>query len=129
VSGRALRVLLADDDAAFLTALAFAMAAWAEIEIVGTAHDGAEAIALFDETAPDVAVLDLAMPRGDGFDVLGHIRQSDRSTSVLILSATNDARTLTRCLAAGATGCLRKTPGLLEYAPVAIASAGRPTAR
>jgi DNA-binding NarL/FixJ family response regulator len=119
-----IRVLLADDDPRFLAALGLALEPWREIEIVGLAQDGAEAIALFAETRPDVALIDLAMPRGDGVEVTAAVRQLDRDATVLIISGEEDGRTLVHCLDVGARGCLRKTRGLLDYAAVTIAATG-----
>ena len=120
----ALRVLIADDDPLFLSALELALEAWPEIEIVGMARDGAEAIRLFATTRPDLSILDLAMPRGDGLEVTARIREIDRSAMVLILSSTETAQTLARCLEAGARGCIRKGIGLSTVVPLAVAASG-----
>jgi two-component system chemotaxis response regulator CheY len=116
--------MLAADDASFVAALELALDRLHEIEIVGLARDGADAIALFAETRPDVALVDLAMPHGDGVEVTNHIRRLDRDANVVILSAEEDSRTIARCFDAGARGCLRKSQRLLDYVPIALAAAG-----
>ena len=63
----ALRVLLVDDDPVFRELLAFVLRADVGAEIVGSAADGAKGVQLADDLRPDVVVMDLLMPRMDGF--------------------------------------------------------------
>jgi len=119
-----LRVLIADDDPLFLSALELALTAWHEIEVVAMARDGAEAVELFAATRPDVAIVDLSMPRGSGVDVTARVRELDESAMVLILSSTGDFESLARCLDLGARGCLRKGADYSRLAALALASSG-----
>jgi DNA-binding NarL/FixJ family response regulator len=118
-----IRVLLADDDLQFLAALERALESWPDIEIVAVAHDGDGAVCQFAATRPEVSLLDLAMPRGDGIDVMTRIRALDADATILILSGEGDGGTLARCLGIGATGCIRKSRRNIPYVPVAIVTA------
>jgi DNA-binding NarL/FixJ family response regulator len=126
-----LRVLIADDDPFFLSAFEVALAAWDGIEVVALARDGAEAVRLFSDTRPDVAIVDLSMPRGSGIEVTAQIRKLDSTAVVLILSGTEAVDSLTRCLDIGARGCLRKGDGVATLALASLAAAGalQPQAR
>jgi DNA-binding NarL/FixJ family response regulator len=119
-----LRVLIADDDPLFLSALELALTAWHEIEVVAMARDGSEAVELFAATRPDVAIVDLSMPRGDGIDVTARVRELDDNAIVLILSSTDDVDSLTKCLGLGARGCLRKGADYSQLGPLALAASG-----
>ena len=84
------------------------------MEIVGAAQDGAEAVACFRAQRPDVVLLDVEMPRMDGFAALKSIREIDQNVPVIMFGSfppTND--TLKReALAAGATECAAKPTGV-----------------
>ena len=86
----------------------------AGMEIVGSAQDGAEAVACFKAQRPDVVLLDVEMPRVNGFAALKSIREIDKSVPVIMFGAfpgTNE--TLKReALAAGATECAAKPTGV-----------------
>jgi DNA-binding NarL/FixJ family response regulator len=118
------RVLIADDDPVFLAALALALERCPAIEVVAVARDGVQAIGLFAETRPDVALVDLAMPRCDGVELTAQLLKTDRDAAVLIVTAESDERILAHCLGMGARGCLRKGLRLFEYAPIAVAVYG-----
>lgn len=111
----AVRVMIADDDEQLAADLARALSAWSEIEVVGCAPDGASAVRLFEQTRPRVAIVDLAMPNGDGIEVTRKIRAIDPRAVVLIMTATEDRRSLVHCLQLGARGCLRKQAGAFDY--------------
>ena len=70
-----IRVLLADDDAAFLEALSPLIERQPELAVVGTARDGLAAIELADELSPDAVVIDLHMPRLDGVSAVARLRR------------------------------------------------------
>ena len=86
-----LKVLMADDEAEILTIMAKKVAQ-AGYEVV-TAKDGEEALAKIKSENPDVILLDLTMPKVDGFTVLKHIRENPSSSKwqpVIIISARNE---------------------------------------
>jgi DNA-binding NarL/FixJ family response regulator len=82
-----IRVLLADDDAPFLDALAPLIDRQPELAVVGTALDGLAAIELADELSPDAVVIDLHMPRLDGVSAVARLRRDHPSMCVIALTA------------------------------------------
>src|SRR5918997_125160 len=88
-----LRVLVADDHPLFLFAIAHSINARPELELVGQAATGREAIATAIETRPDLAVLDVDMPDLGGLDVLQALHAEGLGTRVLFVSGSLDAET------------------------------------
>ncbi|MDB5859711.1 MAG: response regulator containing a CheY-like receiver domain and an DNA-binding domain [Ramlibacter sp.] len=78
----------------------------------GTARDGMAAVA---ELAPDVALVDLGLPDGSGFDVIRHIRQVSPRTAVMVVSVFGGERNLLEAIAAGATGYLLKDSRATDF--------------
>jgi len=85
-----IRVVLADDDPAFLEALATAMEADGRFEVVGLAGNGAEAFQLGCWQEPDVVVMDVEMPVIDGFQAARLLRQSRPRSCVLMVSGSDE---------------------------------------
>jgi two-component system, NarL family, nitrate/nitrite response regulator NarL len=106
--GEALRVLIADDHPLFLFAIAHSVDLRPELELVGQAKTGREAIALALETRPDLAVLDMQMPDLDGLEVLKAFRREGLATRVLFVSGNLDAEVSYDLIEAGAAGVLDK---------------------
>jgi EAL domain-containing protein (putative c-di-GMP-specific phosphodiesterase class I)/DNA-binding NarL/FixJ family response regulator len=104
----AIRVLVADDEAVLRTALADLVASDYDFELVGTAKDADEAIALAESTRPDVALVDVRMPAGGGLRVAEELRQRLPETKVLAHTAVDDRATVVRMLQGGAVGYLVK---------------------
>jgi two-component system nitrate/nitrite response regulator NarL len=104
-----LRVLVADDHPLFLFAIAHSVKSREELELVGQARTGREAIALALETRPDLAVLDVEMPDLGGLEVLQAITREGLGTRVLFLSGSLDPSTSYDLIEAGASGVLEKT--------------------
>jgi DNA-binding NarL/FixJ family response regulator len=118
VVGRPMRVLLADDHRLFLNALQVALAGEEWIEVVGCAANGEEAVQLVESLAPDLVLMDVAMPVLDGLAATRRIRQLVPSSSVVILTGSDDPAGDVLAREAGASGYLRKTddlPGLLSF--------------
>jgi DNA-binding NarL/FixJ family response regulator len=94
------------------------------IEVVGLAADGADAIALAERRAPDVALLDLGMPRVNGIEACAILRERFPAIEVLILTASEREEDLYAALRVGAAGYLLKDmpPGELVEA---VLQAGR----
>lgn len=101
-------VLIADDHPLIREALADAIRQRADLELVGVARDGREALEQVGALHPDVAVLDIRMGDIDGRRVLAAIVRDGLPTRVLFLSSTSDGTTVYECLAEGATGFLDK---------------------
>jgi two-component system nitrate/nitrite response regulator NarL len=101
-------VLIADDHPLFREAIARVIAGQAELELVAKASDGRAALEKIRELAPDVAVIDVRMPKLDGSDVLTALRDEGLPTNVVFLSAFLDAKTVYEAVAAGANAYLSK---------------------
>lgn len=104
-----IRVLLVDDHAVLRTGLAMLLNAQSDLEVVGEAGDGADAVARARETKPDVVVMDLTMGRHGGLEAIAAIRRAHPSTQVLVLSMHTDLSYVRTALAAGALGYVAKS--------------------
>jgi DNA-binding NarL/FixJ family response regulator len=104
-----IRVLLADDHAVVRKGIREFLTEPGDIEVVAEASDGAEALALLEKERPDVAVLDIQMPKRSGVEVCRHIRAQQWSMGILILTAYDDDPYVLAVLQAGANGYVLKT--------------------
>ena len=102
------RVLIADDDSLFLDALEAILGIESQIEIVGRAYDGEEAIRLARELRPDVVLMDLSMPVVDGFEASRRIRAEAAAPIVIVLTGSSYAEDVERARDAGAAGYVTK---------------------
>ena len=109
MSAETIRVLLADDHAVVRKGIREFLTEPGDIEVVAEAADGAEAIALLEQEQPDVAVLDIQMPKRSGIDVCRHVRAQRWPIGVLILTAYDDDPYVLAVLQAGANGYVLKT--------------------
>ena len=109
-----LTVLIADDNGLFATALQGILDEEESIEVVGRAADGEEAARLAAELAPDVVLMDLSMPRLDGFEATRRIRASTPDTAVVVLTGSLDSDDAARAKEAGAIGFVTKDRILVE---------------
>jgi CheY-like chemotaxis protein len=105
---RLVRVLLADDDRLFAEALRALLLEDERIDVVGHAVDGAEAVTLVQALAPDVVLMDLAMPWMGGIEATRKIREAFSSTCVLIVAGNASSADIRRAVEAGAVGYLGK---------------------
>ncbi len=103
-----LRVLLADDHRVFAAGLAALVDQEADMETVGTAEDGREAVEAALELAPDVVVMDLSMPRLNGIEAARQIVAERPEVKVLCLSMHRERQYLQAALEAGAVGYVLK---------------------
>jgi len=103
-----IRVVLCDDHALLRETLRLLLAAHAEVDVVGEAGDGREAIALCERLAPDVALMDTAMPGLNGIEATAAIRRRCPRTRVLMLSGYGQEERVRAALAAGAAGYVVK---------------------
>jgi DNA-binding NarL/FixJ family response regulator len=102
------RVLLVDDDPFFVEALSTLLAPDERIRIMGSAGDGAEALALAEELRPDVVLMDIHMPVMDGFEATRRIRASFPGTRVVFLTSSSSQELAEQAFLAGADGFLTK---------------------
>jgi DNA-binding NarL/FixJ family response regulator len=109
VAGKSpLRLLIADDNGLFARALEALLEAEDSIEVVGRAGDGEQATRLASELEPDVVLMDLSMPRLDGFDATQRIRDESPRTAVVVVTGSGDRADFERAEAAGAAGYVTK---------------------
>ena len=104
---KTLRVMLVEDHLAFRQALAFMLMREPDLEVVAQAGSLAQAREMLDRRL-DVAVLDLALPDGDGRELIGELRRTNAGISVVVLTATIGPRHLDEVLRAGANAVLHK---------------------
>ena len=109
-----IRVLVADDQRVVREGLGTLLGLIAGIEVVGTAADGNEALALASQLRPDVVLMDLRMPRCDGIEATRRLHQHDAGIKVLVLTTYADDRSVIDALRAGARGYLTKDAGAAE---------------
>ncbi len=122
-SGVRARVVLADDHPLFRDGLARRIRERPELELIGEARDGVEALAAIRELCPDVAVLDIKMPRVDGIRVAEAVTRDHLETRVVMLSAYLESALVFKALAAGARGFLSKDADRQEVCEAIIAVA------
>ncbi|WP_425801849.1 response regulator [Desulfitobacterium sp. Sab5] len=119
-----LRILLADDHAVLRAGLKLLLNAEADIEVVGEASDGEEAIAQVNKLMPDLLLLDLSMPKLNGVDCIEKLMKSHSNLKVLVLTMHDDEEYLRAVLSVGAKGYVLK-----KAADVELLSAIRTVAR
>ncbi len=103
-----IRVVIADDQPAVRDGLAMLMGLTDDIEVVGTAANGVEALELTRDLRPNVVLMDLRMPEMDGAEATRKIRATVPDTHVLVLTTYADDDSLFPALQAGAQGYLTK---------------------
>ena len=103
-----IRVVLVDDHAVVRSGLAQLLEGADDIEVVGQAGDGLEAVQLVHATRPDVVVMDLQMPRMDGVEATKVILQEDPGVEIVVLTSFSDSARIVAALDAGAVGYLLK---------------------
>jgi DNA-binding NarL/FixJ family response regulator len=107
-------VVIADDNSFFVTALVGLLQAERSVEVVGRAGDGEEAARLAAELAPDVLLMDLSMPRVDGFEATERVCAETPGTAVVVLTGSFEAGDVARAKEAGAAGYVTKDQILAE---------------
>ena len=112
--GSKIRVLLADDHTVLREATAELVDHQPDMVVVGQAATGEETVRLTKRLRPDVVVMDIAMPRGNGLEATRHIVGELPDIRVLVLTAHEDRDHVIPLLEAGAIGYLSKTVGLNE---------------
>ena len=102
------RVVLVDDHQILRVSLGRLLDAEPDIEVVGTAGDGTEAITVVDEQQPDVVLMDLSMPGMDGVEATRRIAAASQPPKVVVLTSFSDRDRIRDALDAGAIGYLLK---------------------
>ncbi|TEU17323.1 MAG: response regulator transcription factor [Anaerolineales bacterium] len=104
-----LKLLLVDDHAVFREGIGVLLEMEDDMQVVGEASRGEEALRLAAELQPDVVLLDIAMPDMDGIEICQRLKRSLPNTAVLVLSAFDTEETVMAALTAGASGYVVKT--------------------
>ena len=111
-----IRVLIVDDHALFRRGLQMVLEAEGDIEVIGEASDGQEAIERAELMTPDVVLMDVRMPRSSGIEATGIIKNALPSTKILMLTISDEEGDLYEAIKAGASGYLLKEISIEEVA-------------
>ncbi|MFI9237543.1 response regulator [Streptomyces sp. NPDC053079] len=104
-----IRVVVADDEPMIRAGVRAVLSTDAELEVVAEAADGHEAVELVRRHRPEVAVLDIRMPRASGIEAAAHIRAAVPGTGVVMLTTFGEDDYILQALAGGASGFLVKS--------------------
>ena len=123
---RTIRVLIVDDHEIMRTGIAYSLTVYPDMELVGEASSGQEALKLCRETQPDVVLVDMVMPGMDGVQTTQAIRKQHPQVQVLALTSFHDRERVQQVMQAGATGFLVKGVSAGELAEaIRVAYAGQ----
>jgi DNA-binding NarL/FixJ family response regulator len=119
-----IRILLVDDHPVVRMGLRGMLDAEPDLSVIGEASDGAEGAELALRERPDIVLMDLRMPGGDGVEATGRILAADPRIRVMVLTTYESDRDILRAIEAGASGYLLK-----DASPAELADAVRAAAR
>ncbi len=119
-----IRVLVVDDHALFRRGLEMVLAQESDIEVVGEASDGAEAVTRAAEMLPDIVLMDVRMPRRSGIEACTAIKDTVPSAKIVMLTISDEEADLYEAIKAGASGYLLKEISIDEVAASIRAVAG-----
>ncbi len=121
-----IRILIADDHGIVRKGLRLQLEQHEELEVVGEAADGREAVRAAEELGPDIVIMDIAMPNLNGIDAAAQMVKRNSQLRVIILSMHSDESYLTRALTAGVKGyLLKETADLDLYRAVQAVAQGK----
>jgi len=116
ISDEPIRVLIVDDHALFRRGLVMVLEQEKDIDLVGEAGDGAEAVNIAQDTMPDVVLMDVRMPRRGGIEATSQIKAIAPHTKILMLTISDEEADLYDAIKAGASGYLLKEISIEEVA-------------
>jgi two-component system NarL family response regulator len=119
-----IRVLIVDDHALFRRGLEMVLAEEGDIEVVGEASDGTEAVEKAGQALPDVVLMDIRMPRSSGIEACRAMKELTPSAKIVMLTISDEEGDLFEAIRAGASGYLLKDIPLDEVADVVRAVHG-----
>ena len=105
---KTIRLLICDDHAVVRRGLRSLVGVKAEMELVGEAVDGDEAVVMAKKLKPDVIIMDLIMPRKDGVTAITEIKKKNQNAKILVLTSFSDDKNVFSAIKAGASGYLLK---------------------
>lgn len=106
-----IRIVIADDHAVLRESMTALLGSQPDFEVVGKAANGVEALQLVQERQPDVLVLDLFMPGGDGFEVLRTLDRANTRVAAVVLTASESQPDYVQVVRLGARGLVLKSEG------------------
>lgn len=120
-----IRVLVADDHPVFREGLCYFLMQEDDLDVIARAEDGAQAVAMAKDLRPDVAILDIAMPKLDGIEAAKQIKSTCPNTAILMLSAYGYDSYILASLRVGAAGYLLKSAPVSDLiSAIRLAHAG-----
>lgn len=123
-----IRVLIADDHSIVRSGLGAFLQVFKDLELIGEARNGQQAVELCDSLRPDVVLMDLVMPVMDGIQAIGQIKAKHPKIQILALTSFQDEKHVQAALQAGAVGYLMKDMSAEDLArAIRLAAEGKPT--
>ena len=104
-----IKIILAEDHALMRAGTRHILEQYPDLEVVGEAEDGQQAVELIKSLKPDIAILDIRMPKLNGIEVVRQVKSLSPNTKTLILTAYDDDEYILALMEAGASGYLLKT--------------------
>ena len=101
------KILIADDSDAIRLVLKDILSI-GEHEVLAEAVDGAEAVDFYKQHSPEILLLDLAMPKKDGLQVVQEVIELDPKAKIVLITASDDQKVISECLKSGATSYISK---------------------
>jgi RNA polymerase sigma factor (sigma-70 family) len=122
-----IKILIADDHGVVRRGLKLQLEQHDDFEVVGEVGDGREAITMLDKLAPDIIIMDIAMPNLNGIQATAQIVRKNPQVGIIVLSMHSDETYLARTLAAGAKGYLLKDNAEVDLErAVRVVAQGKP---
>jgi DNA-binding NarL/FixJ family response regulator len=119
------RIIIADDHSVVRSGLRLLLQSSPDFAVVAEAEDGEEAVTLVDRHKPDVVIMDISMPKMNGIEATGMMRQNDPDLKIIILTVHEDEEYVYQMLRAGASGYVLKSAGKKEiFAAIESALSG-----
>lgn len=119
------RIIIADDHSVVRSGLRLLLQSSPDFTVVAEAEDGEEAVALVDRHKPDVVIMDISMPKLNGIEATGIMKQSSPDLKIIILTVHEDEEYVYQMLRAGASGYVLKSAGKKEiFAAIESALSG-----
>jgi len=104
-----IKILIVDDHPMMRDALRISFTGEDDLQVIGEASNGIEALKLLKTLTPDIMLIDLLMPKMDGLETIGHIFKSNPQAKILVLSSMEDEERVVSAIQAGALGYFPKT--------------------
>ncbi len=111
-----MKIIIVDDDPLICKSLSILLSKETDIQVLGTANDGEEAIRLCEQQLPDLVLMDIRMPDVDGIQATRLIKKRFRSIRIMMLTTFQDKANIQMALKAGAEGYLLKTDKIANIA-------------